>query len=192
MEAGETFEFYEMEMDADNFLRYRICKHYDKVSEFIAGGLNYSISAAYADLYDPGEEYYDGRYKYENLTPEQCKILYEAVIRDANAGKLQLYNGVYYYDYVGDDTETVVDKVSYYADIHFTYALPKEEWKNTEDHSILNKDTYEVGETNHVGSSASRHGECYFSFGPACTNIIDALVECGIIESSEQIRWYYK
>ena len=36
-----------------------------------------------------------------------------------------------------------------------------------------------------------KDSECYFSFGPDCTNIINALIECGVIESEEQIRWHY-
>ena len=164
-------------MDADNFLRNRICKHYDKVDKFVSGGLNYSISEEYADHYEPEEEYYDGAYRYEELTPEQCKRLYEAVIEDAKAGKLQPYNGVYYYDYA--EEEQVIDKVSYYAELNFTYELPEEERENTE-------------ETNYyMDSNMIWAGDCYFNFGPDCTNIINALIESGVIESEEQIRWYY-
>ena len=184
-------DIYEMEMDADNFLRYRICKHYHEVNEFIAGELNYSISEEYADRDESQEEYYDGRYSYEKLTPEQCEILYKAVIADANAGKLQLYNGVYYYDYIDSDAKDVVDKVSYYADLRFTYVLPKSERKTTEDKPVVYGDSFVKGETNYIGSNTSKHDECYFSFGPDCTNIINALIECGVIESEEQIRWHY-
>jgi hypothetical protein len=184
-------DIYEMEMDADNFLRHRICKHYDKVNKFVAGGLNYSIAEEYANQYEQEEEYYDGRYLYEKLTPEHCEILYQAVILDAKAGTLQPYNGVYYYDYIEDESEKVIDKVSYYADMNFTYVLPKEDWENVKDKQVPYTGSYVVEEINYVGSSANRHGECYFSFGPDCTNIINALIECGVIESEEQIRWYY-
>ena len=182
---------YEMEMDADNFLRYRISKYYKEVEEFIAGGLSFSVSETYANSSGLEGEYYAGKYTYETLTPEQCKKLYEAVILDAKAGKLQLYNGVYYYDYVGDNVEQEVDKVSYYADVHFTYVVPKAELENIQETVMPDKGGYTIEESNYTGATTNRHRECYFSFGPGCTNILNALVECGIIESIDQIRWYY-
>lgn len=184
-------DIYEMEMDVDNFLRHRICKHYDEVKEFITGGFNYSISEEYADIYEPEKEYYDGRYSYEELTPVQCKMLYEAVIQDAKAGTLQFYNGVYDYDFGEGEREKEIDIVSYCADLNFTYVLPKSERENTKDKYTQYKGSDVVEGAGYAGSSNAKHGECYFSFGPDCTNIINALKECGVIESEDQIRWNY-
>jgi hypothetical protein len=89
------------------------------------------------------------------------KILYEAVIKDWLDGKMLKYNVDSFMSYDGYNPQRYqgVNNVFY---IVLSYKIP-EDLRNS--------------------------GSVVVHFSRDCANIIDALVECGIVESAEDILW---
>ena len=162
--AGEEVlrKIYEIEMDGDNFLRNKICKHYDRVKVFSAG----EISFVHTEN--------ENEYVYKELTPLQCELIYEAAIKDTLAGDIQKYNRI---SYIGD-TESKPADISRDASFGLYFAYPLEDSKQAEDREI----TYNGGYYNSSGS-------LFLSFGPDCINIIEAMIECELIDSPDEISW---
>lgn len=95
------------------------------------------------------------------INAEQMKLLYEAVIKDWLDGKMLKYNVDSFQSYDGYNPQRYqgVNNVFY---IVLSYKIP-EDLRNS--------------------------GSVVVYFSRDCANIIDALVECGIVESAEDILW---
>ena len=95
-----------------------------------------------------------------DITAEQMKLLYEAMIQDWLDGKVLKYNLRYFEDYNGYWEETYEGNDNIFKMV-VSYVIPGT-W-NRESKVVL--------------------------FGSDCTNIINAIVECGIVEKAEDICW---
>lgn len=185
---GDMLErLMELEMDADNFLRNKLNMNYEDVTESVNGSLNY-------------EEYKNDEYNYVNreLTAEQCKKVFEAIIADTKAGAIQKYNSDYMSYYEKEYDGEVYSKQT--AELLLTYYASEEVTER-----ILNQILEENGEyrnwyydqmtdtSYYVNTSVNRlQRETVMYFGEDCTNVLNALVECGILTSADDIRWDYE
>jgi len=170
----------EMERDVDTYLTSTFCENYEDITEFYSGW----IEAPYLNSDESVEKTDDVNYSYEtkDIKKEQLKELYEAIVADAKAGKLLPYNTFGSYSimaYKYSDAYLYIEfenpnpnAVYYYED--YEYREQYSFWGNT-------PIRYSIEE-----SSRSSDRIC---FGPDCENIINKLIEFGIIESVDEIYW---
>ena len=137
---------------------------YLKYHEFQAWD-NFDGEVTYERLDDKDIVHWENKYLSETLV----RKFYEAAVKDAKAGTLIKYNRNQYYDY-------------YYGKYGYN------------DVAIPEMDAY-------VPSIASlsiyfREGEDYYhrdsihiSFGPDCENLVQLLIDCGFVESVDEILW---
>lgn len=186
--GGDLFDrLIELEMDADNFLRNTVDRNYKEITEFGSGYLSFE----------------DEDYTYVNyeLTGEESKKVFDAIIADSEAGVLQVYNLRYYYykdDYYIDQiiVESTSDKraelnLNYYVSDEVAEKILSEVERTDGEYTGWYEEVTGSGYSySIVGNKVQR--EIYLSFGENCTNIINTLVECGVIESADGIPWEYK
>ena len=167
-----------LEMDEENYLVNTFGKNYDEITVFYGG----SVEAYFINPEDRNEiadVYPDRDYEDKVLDETQAKALYEAVIADIKAGTLMKYNvydGKYIYAEGAD--------VDYYE---ATEARLTIEWElpNTE----TNENTTSSFNGGYLVQDTQYQSAVYLSFGPDCENIVNKLIELGIIESAEHIWW---
>lgn len=150
-----------LEADEENFLKSIFCEEYEKI-KFFEGGY---FEAPFIE----GEERTDAEgipnvaHDSIAIEPAQAKMLYEAIIADVKAGTFMKYNiGQYLYE------EYVYFKGS---DVCLTI-----HYKHPEDVEVYDNDD-------------ERWMETYVAFGPDCENLVKALIECGYVESVEDVWW---
>ena len=160
----------DLEMNKENYLLTTFGEEYANVSIFYGGRLN----AYFIDPKDREKEDFYPQTNYDNktLNEKQVKELYEALISDVKDGTLMKYNvydGKYIYMEGAD--------VDYYGgtevSISIEYQLPMDDVPVTEG-AYEDKIDY-------------RH--VYLDIGPDCKNVVNKLIELGIIESVEHIWW---
>lgn len=173
-----------LEADEENYLVNTFGKDYANVSTFYGGSLN----AYFIDPEDrEKEEFYpQDSHNSKQLDETQTKEVYYAMIEDIKAGTLMKYNvndGKYMY---GDDIYVEDATVEYYGStsvsISLEYQIPGAE---SNDEIILDEnDGYMVEDSYYKDVNY-----VYLDIGPDCENVINKLIELGIIESKEHIWW---
>lgn len=174
-----------LEQDEENYLVNTFGKDYTNISTFYSGRLE----AYFIEPEDREKEGYypESNYDSKNLDAEQTKELYYAVIADIKEGTLMKYNindGKYIYAENGYPDGSAVEYYSS-SEVHLSleYLMPQTEADMNENGSVKG-DGYVVDDqyydkTNYV----------HLTIGPDCENVINKLIELGIIESKEHIWW---
>ena len=165
----------EWEAVGNNFLRQYVEYGYQEVS---------NITEAQVEWYDHEIDFYSSH----STEGEEAKIIYDAMVKDAMEGNIQKYNLV---DYQLTWDERVVEPAAY---LYIYFNHPKENWQSMYDrvNGIKEKSSYIMDENSNVYLDAVQNslgGGIYVSFGEDCTNIVQALVECGLIDSSDEIQY---
>lgn len=172
----------ELEDDVYHYMCWQFGDNYEKTPEFYGG----SFDVPFKRTPDDGETY---EYKSFDINTEQAELLYEAMKADAKAGVLMKYNAYLDWRYNVYADESGFDPSDNYTDAGINL-----EYKVSENENTLQLDPNSLSD---IVSSASRYetvsrgewGNIYIHFGRDCTNIIDALIRCGYIESAEDICW---
>lgn len=164
---------YAIEQQPENFLKNEFCNSYEDVTEFTEGYIDFQYYTANGSSI----EYFS-----KEMTEAQTKILYDAVIADTLAGNLMKYNTYYR----GLEFEKEYNEYTYYLQIGFE--IPNEEaektfwdYYNEQYNGFMSSHSIETDETN-----ASYVG---ISFGKDCTNIINAMYECGFVNEAWTLYW---
>jgi ABC-2 type transport system permease protein len=149
-----------------------IAKMENSPEAFISSYLKYDEFQAW-DSFD-GEVTYErldstDKVIWENkhLSDSMVRKFYEAAVKDAKAGTLMKYNRNQYYDYY--------DKYGNYASSEIDEYVP-----SITSISIYFRDN---------GREYYHHGSIHINFGPDCENLVQALIDCGFIESVDEILW---
>lgn len=159
----------DLETNKENYLVNTFGEDYANVSVFYGGRLN----AYFIEPEDREKEDFYPQTNYDNkpLNEKQTKELYYAIIADIKDGTLMKYNvydGKYIYTEGAD--------VDYYGgtevSLSIEYQMPMEDAPELEED--VKYDSY-------------RHA--YLNIGPDCKNVVNKLIELGIIESVEHIWW---
>ena len=176
-----------LEDDEENFLKHLFCEKYQDIKYFQSGYLE-------APFIDEGgrndeNEYPNTTYNNKKIEPAQAKAIYEAVIADVKAGTLMKYN--VYRNWMETRGADIYFKSSE-AYISLEYYNP--ETLDESNFIVIDKEGTTVFYDEEVYESDSPYNdESYMrasiSFGPDCENIINKLIEFGIIESVEDIWW---
>lgn len=172
-EAQSIFEtISELEQDPENYLKYLFCENYEDITLFNGGWFE-------AQFKSEGE-YSDYRYETINFTSEQAKEMYEAVLADIQNGTLMKYN--IYSGWASEDAD-----ISYkYSEVYMYL-----EYKNPDEKSdgslMFSEDSWNSS-TQEVVEYESWYS-AYLNIGPDCENIVNKLIEFGMIESVDDIWW---
>lgn len=166
----------ELEQNPENFYRNMFGKYHDQINEFGGGWVEFSST----DKVEQGMDYYENI----SVTQEQAAKLYQAILADVEAGTLMSYNVYRNENWV--DGKNVLKYKNSSAYLMIEYKQPYQESENT----LINMSENSFGYVQMVPAetSASWHN-CHIKFGPDCENIINALIEFGIIESADDIWW---
>ena len=137
----------------------------DKISKFSTGTLTLNESSE--------------NYKDCDFDADTAKKLYQAICEDAADQKLQKYNLT---NALKDPEETgEYSSASISMDFYHVSA----DWKNVYDRL----DDYYTNMGESVETSRPYGGSAYVSFGKDCTNIINTLIECGVIDDVSEIHF---
>ncbi len=180
-------EIAELEADEENFLRYILGDKYDEVTFF----KHVSFEAPIIKNDERGDANEVPNMIYEALSIDLlwAKEIYEAIIADAKAGRLFKYNtNMDVYEAYGYNMGTYYENGE--VGLYIQFKNP-ENTENTEEFT-------DEADSIHYASVGYEHFyddyddswmDAYISFGPDCENIINALIDCGMIESAEDIWW---
>ena len=167
-----------IEADEENYLVNTFGRDYANVTTFYSGNLN----GFFIDPADREKEnfYPESNYDDLNLDDAQTKEIYYALIADVKAGTLMKYNvndGKYVYGSYAEDTE-------FYGATEMSISL---EYQLPEEKTAMNEFT----ETGFVVEDSTYKDVKYLhlSIGPDCENVVNKLIELGIIESVEHVWW---
>ena len=128
---------------------------------------NVVIKEGSMDVYNEGGEYEDRR-----ISEEDAKKLYQAVVEDAKDGNFKEFVKRGFLRY--RDMEEAIDNVYYYNTLTIQYMLKSDKSGN--------KDALRR-EYNMWGAE----GAASVTFDKNCKNVIEALVETGVIESEDEL-----
>ncbi len=166
-------KIYSYEQKPENFLKNEFCNDYEAVTSFSAGYVDFQYYVEGGSV-----EYYT-----QGLAKTYIKTIYDAIIADTMAGNLMKYNTYYMSsDYESDK----YNSTTYY--IQFDFEIPNAEdeksfwdYYNEQYNQFVSSHAFEVDMI--VGNQAG------IAFGKDCTNIINALYECGIINEAWKLYW---
>lgn len=168
----------ELEQNPENFYRHMFGNKYDQITEFGGGWVEFQ----YADKVEQGLDY---GYENTSVTQEQAAKLYQAVLADTEAGtlmKYSIYRNSFWEDYIYDQKYNGASS----ANLMIEYKQPYVETENT----LINMSENSIGYAQVVqAETTSDWRNCHINFGPDCENVINALIEFGIIESADDIWW---
>lgn len=181
MEENEELEeiFYQiklLESNEENFLVNTFGRDYANVSTFYTGALE----GHFIEPEDREKEdcFAEAEFGTKKLNEEQTKELYYALIEDVKAGTLMKYN-VYNGKYIHMEDAYVDYYWSSEVLLYLEYESPTaNEPKAESSYAVAPEDEY-YKSPNYV----------YVYIGPDCTNVVNKLVELGIIESVEHLWW---
>lgn len=174
-----------LEADEENYLKNTFGEDYAEVSIFYNGSLN-------AFIIDPADRETEDFYPQDShssisFDEAQAKEIYYAMIADIKAGTLMKYNvndGKYAYD---DGSYAEGADVEYYGStqvsISLEYQIPQDEADANVSEPVKD-DGYVVEDTYYEKSKY-----VYLDIGPDCENVINKLVDLGIIKSKEHVWW---
>ena len=188
MQDASLTEIYKkiavLEEDEENYLVNTLGKDYTNASTFYGGSLN-------AFFIDPEDREKEGFYPQNSqgnktLDEAQSKELYYAIIADIKAGTLMKYNvndGKYMYEDGGYPESAATE---YYGatgvSISLEYQIPGEE--SNDEANWIKEEGYVVEDSYYKDVKY-----VYLDIGPDCENVVNKLVELGIIESIGHIWW---
>ncbi|MBR4026169.1 MAG: hypothetical protein IKJ01_01250 [Lachnospiraceae bacterium] len=156
----------------------RICDNYKDVTTFGTGEFEF-LRKRYVDEF---VENYENEHEYKEISAEQAKIIYAAILKDAENGILYEYNSEYSYKY----QENKYGDLPY---ISLSFELPKQE---KEEMNVYSSDS--LFGTVHVESVEyydyeNSWASVYIRYGKKCEHIIQALIETGLLDSVDDIWW---
>ena len=118
------------------------------------------------------------------IDQNDAEIIYEAFLKDIDEGNVQKYNlSNYNYFVTGEE-----NPVAYSSDLSFDFYLDKK--ASVVSSSDNSYDDYEYDYKYSAYDDYEDSRTIYFSFGPECTNIVNALVDTGVIESADMLHVY--
>lgn len=168
----------ELEQNPENFYRHMFGNKYDQITEFGGGWVEFQ----YADKVEQGLDY---GYENTSVTQEQAAKLYQAILTDVEAGtlmKYSIYRNSFWEDNIYDQKYNGASS----AYLMIEYKQPYVETENT----LINMSENSIGYAQVVpAETTSDWRNCHINFGPDCENVINALIEFGIIESVDDIWW---
>lgn len=170
----------EINLDGHNFLKGYFTYYYkdDSVINFTEG---------FFELYSGEENAYAVYQGDKNLSPKEMEILFEAVKKDCEAGTLQKYN---LYDNYGfrKNENAYNNQIGFF----FKLKLPKAEDKIYQESlfyqyggDYLDNENYDTLKL--LVTEGLQEQSAYLWFGEDCENIIQALLELGIINSKDEL-----
>ena len=168
-----------LERDEENYLVTTFGKDYANITTFYGG----RVEGFFINPLDREEEnfYPQTNYTSVDFTEKQAKEIYYAIIADIKAGTLMKYNvydAKYLYDKAAD--------MDYYraseASITIEYQIP--EAVAASENELATAGAYPVDDEYY-----QKYNTVYLTFGPDCENIVNKLIEFGIIESVEHLWW---
>lgn len=150
------------EMEEESFLRNYIEYDYAGISR---------VTDAQLEWYD----YDTANYNYRTVEGDGAHALFDAIIMDAKDHVLQKYN-------LTDYRESAMDRVyEDHAQLYVYFYHRESGWQSMYDrvNGVLSGE----GED----SYSDARGAIYVTFGSDCRHIMQALLDCGIIESEEEL-----
>ena len=167
-----------LEQDPENFYRYMFGKYHDQITEFGGGWVEFQ----YADKVAQGLDY---GYEDISVTQEQAAKLYQAILADVEAGTLMKYS-IYRSSFWEDNIYDQKYNGATSAYLMLEYKQPYVETENI----LINMSENSIGYAQVVPAETTIDWRnCHINFGPDCENMINALIEFGIIESADDIWW---
>lgn len=184
----------EYEKEPDKLLAHLFGNNYQNITTFGAGNVEYLSE------YTPDAE--GLVYECVEFDSNAAKVLYEAVIADAYAGTLYKHNAYWRYESVQQElleiektsieTQTVPLHEDYTKDsqLWISYKWPEREHaqinQNPNSFSGLTID-YDTSYYDIDWEESEQWRDVSIDFDSECTNIVNALLELGLITSAEQI-----
>lgn len=177
----------ELERDPENYLKHELSSKYDKVTEFGTGWLEARFKNK---ITEEDMEYTDINYESIALTPDMVEKLWAAVIADAKAGTLLKYN--IYSDWAQEERQyielEVNGTVGYYspevAQLQLEFRDPDREYMTS-----INASLEYFGYNGVYAEDVEHWSTAYLSFGIDCQNLVNTLIEVGVIQSVDDIYW---
>ena len=166
-----------LEQEPVNFYRHMFGKNYRQISEFGGGWVEFQS----ADKVEQGMDYYESK----SITQEQAAKLYQAILKDVEAGTLMPYNVYRNENWSNGVSVSEYKESSAYLTIEYKqpYVEPETTYINMSENSIG------YAQMVPAETTSDNWRNCHINFGPNCENIINALVEFGIIKSADDIWW---
>lgn len=165
-----------LERDPKNFYRNTFGKNYDDITDFGGGWVEIPLA-------EKREQYSDYGYDNISLNQEQAEKLYQAIFADTEDGTLMKYNVFRSMNWVSGDMLQYADT---YAYLTIEYKQPYSESTTTS----INMSENSIGYAEMVTAESYVNWQnAHINFGHDCENIINALIEFGIIESKWDIDW---
>lgn len=179
----------ELEMDVDNYLDYAFVENYENIEVFHEG---YFEASFIDDSFVNGEGDTVYNYRTINLSSEQAKELYDAVIADAKAGTLMKYNIRSWRTEIDMKEMAAASTWKYseaYLMIQFENPNLKKEAQigSNQNSSVYNGALVQEYVQEHVDTE--NWYSAHLNVGPDCENIVNKLIAFGIIESVDDIWW---
>ncbi len=164
---------YDLECNPDNYRQY-------SMGTDIVG-----VTGGRLSLYDEYLNYISEA----EFTPDEAQKVFEGILKDIDAGNIQKYNLGYTYMLTGDENPK-----QYSSDLSLEFKLSKDSQAESEEY--ISRSLFGLVETVETSTvySYSEGGDnirdLYFSFGPECTNTINALIEINAIDSADELHCY--
>jgi len=165
-----------MEQDPENYLKHVFCENYENITEFNDGWIE-------AQFASNGNAEMDYRYDTIEFTPEQIKELYEAVIADVRAGSLIKYN---VYTQWAEAIIGDVDVYAKYSEVYLRLGY-KDPDEKTENYVNVSENSW--GSTTQEYVEYESWHYAHVNVGPDCENVVNKLIEFGVMESVDDIWW---
>lgn len=162
---------YELECIPDNYKQYSI------------GSNIKGLEGGRLSLYDENVNFVT---EY-TFSEEDALTVYEGIIKDIDEGRMQKYNLGYSYSADSDSVR------QYSSDLSLSFKISAGQQDDTVDYgfsTILGTVEYEMSSSAYSYSEYDDNRDVYFSFGPDCTNTIDALIAVNAIDSADQLYCY--
>lgn len=158
-------EIFGMESETVNFMRFLVGYDYEHITK---------IEDAQLEWINESENYVTN-----TLSTECAGKLYEAVMLDADAGRLQKYN-------IDNYLENIDGTISRYPGAYLTIYLrhPEKNWQDS--YQRFREKTQTESQSEFVEGNAMSTS-IYVRFGEDCTNIIEALIEEGVIRDKDDL-----
>ena len=185
---GVSETIYNMEENTDAMLKNQFCYDY-KQTVLVSGSL---------DLYDSHINSKGSR----TISEKDIEMIYNAFLKDLEEHNIQKYY-MANYSYMYDQQTT-----QYTSDLYFDIRLPEgatfqnmykrfmnypmEEAINGQMQVLSEEEEMEQGGYGRIPYEYKRDGNWRVGilFGEDCTNLVQALVDCGIIESEDELETY--
>lgn len=164
---------YDLECNPDNYRQY-------SMGTDIVG-----VHGGRLSLYDENLNYISEA----EFTPEEAQIVFDGILKDIDEGNLQKYNLGYNFVLSGEESPK-----QYSSDLSIEFKLRKDSQAESEEY--ISESLFGLVETEESSTVYSYSEgddnirDLYFSFGPECTNTINALIEVNAIDSADQLYCY--